>query len=186
MSWVQTIYAIPSLSINYSYGGSLTGSWVSCVIPKPTTTFHCQPRVTWSATMRGNPCSLYLQLADSGDTVRYSAPLGSLGSYQWNGFGGICLLPVKNWATADIAKARLVIDVAVTSFVASCTGNMIVWTEGEGTPQGAASLDPEQMAIVTGGKSGQRITRLRYKLAQTLAGNMSWGGTVSGTELHQF
>jgi len=129
---------------------------------------------------------LYLQLADSGDTVRYSAPLGSLGSYQWNGFGGIGLLPVKNWATADIAKARLVIDVAVTSFVASCTGNMIVWTEGEGTPQGAASLDPEQMAIVTGGKSGQRITRLRYKLAQTLAGNMSWGGTVSGTELHQF
>ncbi len=205
MGYALRKFATPALSGSWSNidsDATLYTSWQSIgTIERPSVAFSAlwdgaagaqlnMPHNSWIP-------SAYIQLGRSdGDSVQFSQVAIDAGSSGNNAFGGMLLSKPISWASGSLTHCRMAValwraypGLTLSSLeIAIPAGSfwLYSYSEDDFAAEVAASFDPKNFAVVSGGKAGQRITRLRYKLAQTLAGDMTWGGTVSGTELHQF
>jgi hypothetical protein len=206
MGYKKTSYTIPALSVEQaSYVSSTTtiySGWSTISIPAHSGTYQVVPelstqyiQMTKQSGDTNWQVDATLQLADSGDAVRVSYGLGYAGYASYTGSADGQQFYIGRTIAYALAKCRLALTITKYGGSYGCKGKCVfdggslhIFTEStDPIPLDcAAEYDPQRFAIVQGGKAGQRITRLRYKLAQTLAGDMSWGGSVDGTELHQF
>lgn len=205
MGYALRKFATPALSGSWSSISSdatLYTSWQSIgTIERPAVAFSAlwdgaagaqldMPHNSWWV-------EAYVQIGRSdGNSVQFSQAVITGGATGNNASGGMLLSKGISWASGNLTHCRMAVTLwraypmlTLSSLEISIPAGsfwLYSYSDDAFAADVDASFDPKNFAVVSGGKAGQRITRLRYKLAQTLAGDMSWGGTVSGTKLHQF
>lgn len=205
MAYKRTTYSIPALSVEQAtYVTSTTtiySGWSTISIPAHTGTYVVVPELTTQyiqmIKQSGDTnwqVDATLQLADSSSVVRVSYGLGYAGYASYTGSSDGQQFYIGRTIAYALEKCRLGLTITKYGGSYGCKGKCVftsgkihIFTEStDPVPMDiTAELEPKKFAVVSGGAAGQRITRLRYKLAQTLAGEMEWSGVVSGTKLYQ-
>lgn len=203
MPYIFTPYNIPLLSLTQRFGsnGTVYTSWQSFgPVAAPTVTpWFCLPvglSLEGSFDADGFAVTLVptIQFGRDNGSVAFGVNVGYCGSSVVdNGYATACFSGALTF-TGTLTKIRLAVACTkgnasyADTYTSTAAGVLRVY---ESAPGGvalpiAASSMANKPAVVTAGKAGKQITRIRYRVDQAAMGAGAWASLPRGGRLIRF
>jgi hypothetical protein len=210
MGYIFTDYAVPGGSVSKRFWatGIEYGAFNAVAIPKPLVApwfampLDFQVDIDLTRNHGSFPWTIVagIELCNAAGTPLYTISGGYLNVNISLSGNAAMDFTASGLFGADIAKARPYLSCALAPGGdwgdADCvvsSGTLRVYYTPEGMPpadveaESDAGSELPKNLVIAGGATGKRITKLRYRFAQSVDGALDWSGTVAGEAmLHRF